>query len=584
MAKIESKAAKEKLATIAGGKSNMSESAYRRQLVRSAMRTKADMGEGDDVFSRQIEEEDPFGGFYDKENLLKPSYDFTRLYRIYEESDVLQPCVDAMELNVDGFGYQLVFRGDDTDNSKDSPEAKAQLVISEDFFDHINDRQSFMKIRKLMREDLEVLGNGGIEVVRNNANKVQMLFHAPFQRLRISSIVGDPIPVNVNVPRNGKVVQVRMRKYFRKFAQVDEYGKNLRWFKAFGDPRVMNYKTGEFQTTTKFKATEIWHHKYNFGSSVYGFPRWIGAVLQALGRHAAQFINYDLFENQGIPPMAVLVAGGVLTDESLKDLELIIRGLRGVENWNRVCILEATSEGMGIDDKSNVKLELKNLSEYRSEDMMFNRFLDTAKADVRHSFRLPDLYVGQSETFTHATAKAARQVAEEQIFIPEREDFDERVNNELMPEIGVDMWSYRSKGPRIVGSEEISRGVETFSKVGAFTVNHAIERANEAFNLQMSKFSEPWANYPMPIVLELVKQSRLKGIEEIAEKVQENLKQLPGGAPKPVASNQKLLPGVTKKMLKSDMFTADEQSLYRLLVGIQAAVEKGELGCETHPH
>jgi len=528
------------------------------------------------VFSRQVEEEDQFQSFYGENRLLEPLFNFNTLYRVYLESDVLQSCVEAMQNNVDGFGYDLQFLGDDI-NEKDTPAAQARYQAAKNFFDYANDEESWRTIRKLMREDYEVLGNGAFEVVRNLRGEIQMVFHAPFKNLRVSASPGRKVAVDVQLPRNGKLITVRRAKHFRKFAQLSNSGKYLRWFKEIGDPRTMDALSGEYVNDPKIKASEIWHWKYQFGGEIYGYPRWIGAVLDVLGRRKGQFLNFDLFDNQGIPPMAVMVSGGVLSDDSLDELETIIRGLRGVEKWNRVMLLESNVESVGLEEKGNAKLELKNLTEYRNEDLMFARYLEATEKTIRHRYRLPPLYVGGAETFTHATAKAAQTIAEEQVFIPEREDFDEPINLHVMRGyLGITDWKYVSKGPKTVGSDEIQKGVKTFSEVGALSINHAIDRANAALGLQMSKLKEPWANYPLPMVLKLLELGQLDNLEALAD-----ITAIQAALPKPVAPQQKLLPGVTQKMFKSDMFSPDEQSLYKLLVNIQNAIDTGTFACNV---
>lgn len=555
----------------------LSVSRHKRQMMRLTVKEKA---EAIQEVERRIQdvEVDPFTTYYGRFQLLSPPYSFERLYSIYEQSDILQTCIDAMQKNVDGFGYKLQFLGDDK-TEIDLPEAKTNKLALTSMFDQINETQSFQTIRKRMREDYECLGNGAFEVIRNIKGDVTMAYYAPFKNIRIGARKTPLVTVPVSVMRNGKLVTIKVRKRFRKFAQLDSHGKTLTWFKEFGDPRPMSALTGEYlgeKNKSKKRATEIWHFKDPFGGSPYGLPRWIGSVLQVLGRRAAQYVNHDLFENQGIPPMAVMVSGGALTDDSLDELETIIQGLRGVENWNRILILESNVEGGGLEDKGTAKIELKNLTDYRADDLMFGKYLVTTEKDIRHNYRLPDLYVGQSETFTHATAKAAQTVAEEQVFIPERIDFDEKVNIELIQTVmDIRDWKYVSRGPRLTGATDISQGVKTFAAAGAFTINHAIEQANEAFGLEMSKYTEKWADYPIALVLELVKQGTLKDVGEI----QDAAKLVADSMPK--ASGQKLLPAPTAKMLKSDVFTEDEQSLYKLLITIQNAVEKGVFTCNV---
>jgi capsid portal protein len=163
---------------------------------------------------------------------------------------------------------------------------------------------------------------------------------------------------------------------------------------------------------------------------------------------------------------------------------------------------------------------------------------------------------------THSTSKNARQVSEEQLFIPERIHTDEIIQGELVVrELGVTMWEYKSLGPRIVGAEEISAGVSSFANAGAFSINHAIERANEAFGLSMSKYTEAWADYPIPIVLKLVEQGQLSGLEALV---------------KETSSKTSPVTAIEDQILKSDMFTQEEKDQYRKLMTIQHAVAKAE--------
>jgi PBSX family phage portal protein len=566
------------MAKEAKDKGNHRQNALRMELI--GMAKKAD---GEELYRRAVEErDDPFEGLYDEHRLKEPPYPFQNLYMIYEESDILQSCVKAYQKNVDGFGYQMLFLGDDV-KEKDGPEAKTELVRANNFFDRVNEAQSFATIRSLMREDHEVLGNGAFEVIRSLAGQIQVMYHVPFKWLRMSASTGQQVAKAVTIMRDGKPVKLRFRRYYRKYAQIRTDGRKIRWFKEFGDPRVMDANTGQYMPAgqkTGTPASEIWHFKNNFGGMSYGLPRWIGAVLSVMGRRQAEFVNYDLFENQGIPPLLVLVAGGVLTDESMETLKGIIRGMRGVENFNRVGVLEAMLESTGLEDRGTVRLDLKNLAEYRKEDQMFGDYMEASENRARHTFRIPPLYIGASENFTYATAKAAQTVAEEQVFVPERLGFDEEINNLLIPELVISKWAYKTKGPRIVSGPDLSQALKAFTDAGAFSVNHAIERANEAFGLEMSLFDKPWADYPVPFVMEMIKSGEIRPMDLIEGMTFEGPPE-----PKQLPAPQKLLVGpgtggkstAVQKMMQSDLFTNEEKSLYKLLLSVQNAIERGHL-------
>ena len=535
----------------------------------------------DALFQRQVEiEEDPFVGVYDQFRLRKPLYDFNNLYQMYEDSDVLQACIEAMQQNIDGFGYQLDFLGDDIKDKKSSV-AQEEFKMLKDFFDAPNENESWTTVRKKVREDLEVIGNGAVEFIRNRRGEIAMAYHIPFRYIRASLLEKEYKTLLVVVPRNGKLVRVRIRKRFRKFAQLNQFESSVRWFKEFGDPRIMDATTGEYKKKPgdcKIVASELLHIKLPFGGHIYGLPRWIGAVLDVMGRRSAQYVNYDLFNSQGIPPLAIMVSGGVLSDESVLELEAMVRGMRGAEKWNRVALFESNPESMGLDDKGNAKIELKSLSEYRKEDQMFDRYLTATQKNIRHRFRLPPLYVGAAESFTHATSKSARAVAEEQVFSPERAYFDEIVNSKLLrQEFGTSFWKYRSLGPKLANPEEISQGVETFARAGAFSVNHAIRRANEAFGLQMSTYDAKWADYPLGLVMKALELGMLN-LDGLAEG---QIPMVPdkGGKPRQGIPDE-LKGGTVSKIMKSDLFTKKEKKLYKQMLLLQSALETPDMSGE----
>jgi len=124
--------------------------------------------------------------------------------------------------------------------------------------------------------------------------------------------------------------------------------------------------------------------------------------------------------------------------------------MRGVEKWNKVLLLESNIETVGLEEKGTARIELKNLSEYRKEDQMFGNYLESTEKNIRHRFRLPPLFTGSAESFTHATAKSAQVVAEEQVFVPERSSFDEAVNGEVVfREFQAEKWKYKTSGHKV---------------------------------------------------------------------------------------------------------------------------------------
>jgi capsid portal protein len=254
-------------------------------------------------------------------------------------------------------------------------------------------------------------------------------------------------------------------------------------------------------------ATEILWLKNNFGGRTYGVPRWIGCITDVAGRALAQYVNYDLFTNQGIPPMMIIVENGSLTDESKQELQDLLDSMRGAANFNRVGLLEAVPEISGLDNDTSVKVTIKNLTDYRNDDQMFGNYLKYSYDVIRQAFRLPALYLGGVGVYSYSTSLTATQVAEQQIFQVERRLFDEVVNRRIVwNEFGCNLYEFKSRGPQTVGSTDIVNAISAFSNAGAMTTNNVIELANKFFDTEMSQFNAPWANYPYGAVMELIKQ------------------------------------------------------------------------------
>lgn len=474
------------------------------------------------VGTRQLQEEEVLfsSSMMDSMKLVKPPYDPQKLSKICESSGILPQCIEAMQQNVDGFGYELQYTG--VAGREKDKEVLAEKDNLKHFFDKVNETESFRTVREKVRRDLETIGNGYIEVIRFKDDTIATMYHADGKTMRLQAIQPEPIPITVPLFRSGKLREVTINRKFRRYVTVlSKYKRKVRWYKQYGDPRSMDADTGDYakgKTKAKNEASEILHMK--IGNDAYGVPRWSGQVLPILGMGAADFVNWDLFDNQVVPPLAILLSGGSLTTESIRDVKKILIQKRGVENFNKVLILEAQSEG-SVSDKTAVRVELKELSQARKEDAMFTQYTEKGEHRVRGSFRLPPLYVGRADAYSKSTADSSRMIAEEQIFVPERDAFDETVNVLVMPELGGVNWKYVSKGPRLIMGTEMVDGFKEFSKSGVFTINEGIRVANRLLNMDITQYEEDWANFPIPIVLELAKMGFLKGIDSISSAASE---------------------------------------------------------------
>jgi len=386
----------------------MSVKSSARKKLNSAIRKeqKKESFAGNVFSSKQEAEEGMFSSALMRKNeLLKPPYDPYKLSSIAENSQVLPQCIDAMCKNVHGFGYEFDYTGDEEEASlPDNVMAEYKNLVN--FFKKVNEEQSFVVMCMDIRRDIETTGNGYMEVIRDVSGGVALLYRADAKRVRLQRTLGEPVLIQVPMWRNGKIRDINIHKRFRKFSMLN--GKegqrtNLTWFKQYGDPRTMCKVSGKFEHELKDnetiieEASELIHFK--LGNGVYGIPRWSGQILISMGMQSAEYVNYDLFDNQVVPPLAILVSGGALTEESIDDITEVLIKKRGIENFNKVLILESQSDGT-ITERDSSKIELKELSAARKEDGMFTQYTEKGEGKIRTSFRFPPMISGRAESYS----------------------------------------------------------------------------------------------------------------------------------------------------------------------------------------
>lgn len=479
--------------------------------------------------SKQVE--DPFKKFYTDSadlSIAEPPFHFNALLGMVRENAMLRQCIEAMVTNVEGHGYRMAYIGED--GGEGSEAAKAELENLEGFFDAPNDSYSLIEMRTRCRWDLETLGNAYIEVARNPKGEVTSLWHVPAHLVRITNTESIAVPVKIKMARRTGTVEQTVKKYFRRYVQL--VGTKKIYFKEFGDPRQIDPNTGKEGEDLPYEdtATEIIHLKLYNPGSVYGLPRWIPQMPSIKGSRQAELTNLEYFADNAVPAMVIMVSGGSVSQTSLDALEDHMQGVRGRKAQNRIVMIEATGDEHAAAENGTIappKLEIKSLQGDRQGDALFQEYENDCHAKVRSSFRLPPIFVGLSEDYNYATARTAFEVAESQVFGPERSIMDDVLNRKILSTWMVKYWQFRSNPPRISDPEEALKALEAFNTVGAITPNIAIGMANEMFDLDISPIAEEWGNWPFEMVKQLGAAGRLKGMDAFIREV-DNSSLVPG--------------------------------------------------------
>lgn len=491
--------------------------------------------------------EDPNAAFLAAGALLPP-YEPYALCLVFEHSNSLRQNVDAYATNIDGFGHRLEaaidFDAEDADRrvadtialerqaAIDRGELAADATIEpaaeeiatrrtelvhlarvekarlETFFEFCCFDHSFVDLRRRTRQDLEVTGNAYWEALRNNRGDVVRLVHVPAHTVRLLPL--DRVPVDLEEPIRVSAVSYELaptRRRLRRFVQLQ--GTERVYFKTFGDPRVVSKTTGDVLRDLEAlqaragdgPATELLHFAVHSPRSPYGVPRWIGTLLSVLGSREMEEVNYLYFQNKSVPPLALLVSGGKLSDASIPRIERFIEeNLKGKENFHKILILEAEG-GSGSGEMARAKIELHPLTDAQQQDALFQVYDERNIDKVGAAFRLPRLIRGESKDFNRSTAESALRFAEDQVFQPARDEFDFLINRKLFTAMGIRFWRFRSQTPVTRDPERMTAMVERLVRVGVLTPEEGRFLASDIFNREFRKISDDWVKRPITLTL-----------------------------------------------------------------------------------
>lgn len=419
--------------------------------------------------------------------IIRPPYNFLDLEMLAQQNNSLNQCVTAYEVNIDGTGWEIAGTEDE-----DSPEPSDQDISDiSDFFNEPNPRESFVTIRRALRRDIENIGNAYLEVLRSLDGEIAFMRRVIGSSVRLVKRA-DPIMVDVNVRRRGKDMTVKMPVRERAYAQM--VGTRVMYFKDYGASRDLNRWTGEWAERGTLpagdRASELIHFTAQPDTKTgYGVPRWINQIPSVLGSRKAEELNLDFFNAGGLPPALIILQGGTLAAEVRKELEAYLSG-KG-SSKNRAAVIETTATGGSLDSAGSVRVTVERFGADRQKDSMFENYDERSEKRVRSSFRLPPLFVGRTDDYTFASAFASYMVAEAQVFVPEREEFDERMNVTIMKELDpTGNYMFRSLPMSVKNTENQLKALEILATKGAIGNIELVRAMNEIVNMNIEEPEE----------------------------------------------------------------------------------------------
>lgn len=426
----------------------------------------------------------------DASDWLVPSLSLDGLKITTEHSSILPQCISAYKSNIAGFGLEVRYKDDVTDTE----ELESELERLSDIVELLTLECDTKEIFEKLIENREIYGIAYLEVIRNGAGEVveiEVIENVP--SVEKSRRLGNAVDYDYYY----KGRKITRKKQFRKYRQQVN-GKTV-YFREFGDKRMMDSSTGEYRDSIPFEkqANEILEFK--IGSGAYGQVRWIGQMLNIDGSRKAENLNNNYFENGRHTPLAVIVKGGTLTEESFEKLQTYMNDIKGEKGQHAFLLLEAESDNSVdfSDEKKSVDIEIKDLAGILQHDELFQGYLENNRKKVQSAFRLPDLYVGYTTDFNRATAQTAMEVTEKQVFQTERQSLAWFINNKLLNEYGFEHVEVYFRAPDITNPDDLYKILNVCSNAGGLTPNKAKEIAYNALGEVSDDYEGEWGNVPI---------------------------------------------------------------------------------------
>jgi capsid portal protein len=475
-----------------------------------------------DVLTRQLGSKNPIRRSTDEDDqacltllstakgLLEPDWPPQIQYQIFEESDILKAAIRARVVNTER-PYDIVYVGPKADEQ--NKEVQAEKTRIENLFGQCNEKHSFLTVRLKKQLDKEVIHGGFIEVLCDQETLDPNLFYyVPGTWMRVTALDKDPILIFVNMYRDGELKKVGVWRRFRRFCRALPT-KELQWFKEFGDPRILNRKTGDYYKdekgsfilekdikekklnadTFQDRATEIWWFRDTYGGDIYPVNDWVGAISAIRGAYLAAWCNYDVLDHGGMPPWLLLVFGR-LAKGTRAFLDKLVQKWRDPRSYSDPGVLEIEPNLMSFSNTGGTKAgaEFVSMRDMRNEEAMFTKYTDQCRKIIGGVLRVPPVLYGYTEG-AGGTNYAAIETFQTQVIEPMQVANDERVNVELIQaRLGIYNWKVKTRRTPVGDMEQLYKALGMVSRGGGGSQNDLIEEENRVFGTQWKTREHPF--------------------------------------------------------------------------------------------
>jgi PBSX family phage portal protein len=379
---------------------------------------------------------------------------------------------------------------------------------------------SYHRARDEMTADYEIHGYAFWEVVLSTDGKQTPLqvVHVPSWTMRLMPEDKQSHATKVVYPMSPAVLGKKViSTRYRLYAQKDEISGRLVYYKALGDDRIYSARSGtKYDSIDKMleaekakwpnvRAANAMIHFFQYDpESPYGSPRWWGALSNIVGTKGAEYVNERFFDNKAIPAGLITITDGQANKQDMEALKKDWRAeVSGVENFHNLMFLQVDgmANPMAAQAGRGAQVKFVPLSNASPTDGQFQNYLNRNQDVVGTTFRLGRPVRGDMRDLNRATARVSVQLAEKQVFQPDRARYDEIVNTRLLPALGIYNVKVRSNPPDMTDPEEILNLLDISNKGGIFTTEESRTIASMLTGEDYRKVEGEWGKMPLRLLL-----------------------------------------------------------------------------------
>jgi PBSX family phage portal protein len=381
---------------------------------------------------------------YSLYDIVTPPYDLDTLAGLYDSSAIHNASVSARVMNTVGLGYEFIETTkakrklekaieDQTKLSRVRKTLQDEKDMLEEFFESINVEETFIETIVKVWQDTMTMGNGYLEIGRNNSGKIGYIGHIPASLVRVRR-KRDGF---VQIARSNKIQAV----FFRNFEDFDTEDP------INGDP----------------KPNEIIHFKiYSPKNTYYGIPPAVSAAAAIIGDKFAKEYNIDYFENKAIPRYAIILKGAKLSNKSKQELINYFRS--EVKGRNHGTLVIPIPPSIGSD--SDIKFEKL---EAGIQDSSFDKYRKSNRDEILVANRVPAPKVGVYDNANLAVSRDADKTFKTQVIGPDQAVIEKRINR-IVSELS-DLFVMRFKRIDLIDEDIQSRINDRYLRTEVITPN-----------------------------------------------------------------------------------------------------------------